>query len=164
MITVRPHPQHVRHRAEFMEQLKTKYAQNPDIEIQTDFSSNSTVFEADLMITDWSGIAYEYAYTTQKPVLFINTPMKVMNPEYQKIDTVPLNILLREEIGCSVNQEDLSTLKEKVQDLLSQKEQYYDKIGNFVQEYVYNLGTSAEVGANYMISAIQKKIDEKKNK
>lgn len=164
MITVRPHPQHVRHRAEFMEQLKTKYAQNPDIEIQTDFSSNSTVFEADLMITDWSGIAYEYAYTTQKPVLFINTPMKVMNPEYQKIDTVPLNILLREEIGCSVNLEDLSTLKEKVQDLLSQKEQYYDKIGNFVQEYVYNLGTSAEVGANYMISAIQKKIDEKKNK
>ena len=164
MITVRPHPQHVRHRAELMEQLKTKYAQNPDIEIQTDFSSNSTVFEADLMITDWSGIAYEYAYTTQKPVLFINTPMKVMNPEYQKIDTVPLNILLREEIGCSVNLEDLSTLKEKVQDLLSQKEQYYDKIGNFVQEYVYNLGTSAEVGANYMISAIQKKIDEKKNK
>ena len=96
--------------------------------------------------------------------MFINTPMKVMNPEYQKIDTVPLNILLREEIGCSVNLEDLSTLKEKVQDLLSQKEQYYDKIGNFVQEYVYNLGTSAEVGANYMISAIQKKIDEKKNK
>ena len=96
-----------------MEQLKTKYAQNPDIEIQTDFSSNSTVFEADLMITDWSGIAYEYAYTTQKPVLFINTPMKVMNPEYQKIDTVPLNILLREEIGCSVTLEDLSTLKEK---------------------------------------------------
>ena len=55
-------------------------------------------------------------------------------------------------------------MKEKVQDLLSQKEQYYDKIGNFVQEYVYNLGTSAEVGANYMISAIQKKIDAKKNK
>ena len=67
-----------------MEQLKVKYEQDSDVEIQTDFSSNSTVFEADLMITDWSGIAYEYAYTTQKPVLFINTPMKVMNPEYQR--------------------------------------------------------------------------------
>ena len=106
-ITVRPHPQHVRHRGEFMEQLKVKYEQDSDVEIQTDFSSNSTVFEADLMITDWSGIAYEYAYTTQKPVLFINTPMKVMNPEYQRIDTVPLNILLREEIGCSLNLEEL---------------------------------------------------------
>ena len=53
-------------------------------------------------------------------------------------------------------------MRDKVQELFEQKEQYHDKIGNFVQEYVYNLETSAEVGANYMISVIQKKIDEKK--
>lgn len=161
-ITVRPHPQHVRHRGEFMEQLKVKYEQDSDVEIQTDFSSNSTVFEADLMITDWSGIAYEYAYTTQKPVLFINTPMKVMNPEYQRIDTVPLNILLREEIGCSLNLEELDQISDKVQELLDHKDDYYEKIGNFVQEYVYNHGTSAEVGAKYIIEEVQKKIQERK--
>lgn len=161
-ITVRPHPQHVRHRGEFMEQLKVKYEQDKDVEIQTDFSSNSTVFEADLMITDWSGIAYEYAYTTQKPVLFINTPMKIMNPEYQKIDTIPLNILLREEIGCSLNLDELDQIDRKVQELLEHKQDYYERIGSFVQEYVYNHGTSAEVGARYIISEIQKKIKERK--
>lgn len=161
-ITVRPHPQHVRHRGEFMEQLKVKYEQDKDVEIQTDFSSNNTVFEADLMITDWSGIAYEYAYTTQKPVLFINTPMKIMNPEYQKIDTVPLNILLREEIGCSLNLDELNLLGDKVQMLLERKNDYYEKIGNFVQEYVYNHGTSAEIGAKYIVTAIQRKIKGRK--
>ena len=161
-ITVRPHPQHVRHRGEFMEQLKLKYEQDKDVEIQTDFSSNNTVFEADLMITDWSGIAYEYAYTTQKPVLFINTPMKIMNPEYQKIDTVPLNILLREEIGCSLNLDELNLLGDKVQMLLERKNDYYEKIGNFVQEYVYNHGTSAEIGAKYIVAAIQRKIKGRK--
>ena len=49
------------------------------------FSSNDIVFNADLMITDWSGITYEYAYTTKKLVLFIDTPMKIMNPEYEKM-------------------------------------------------------------------------------
>lgn len=161
-ITVRPHPQHVRHRGEFMEQLKLKYEQDKDVEIQTDFSSNNTVFEADLMITDWSGIAYEYAYTTQKPVLFINTPMKIMNPEYQKIDTVPLNILLREEIGCSLNLDELNQLGDKVQMLLERKDDYYEKIGNFVQEYVYNHGTSSETGAKYIVTAIQRKIKGRK--
>ena len=67
-IIVRPHPQHVRHMPEKMESLKAKYGPL-GIEIQTDFSSNSTVFEADMMITDWSGIAYEYAFTTCRPVL-----------------------------------------------------------------------------------------------
>lgn len=163
-VTVRPHPQHVRHRAELMQQLKKRYEQDADIEIQTDFSSNSTVFEADLMITDWSGIAYEYAYTTRKPVLFINTPMKVMNPEYQKIDTVPLNIRLREEIGCSLNMDELDRISECAKMLLDDCDKYYEKIGSFVEEYVYHHGTSAQVGAEYLVSQIQKKIAEKKNK
>lgn len=161
-VTVRPHPQHVRHRGEFMEHLKQKYMQDENIIIQTDFSSNQTVFEADLMITDWSGIAYEYAYTTQKPVLFINTPMKVMNPEYQKIDIVPLNILLRDEIGCSLDVDQIAMLGEKVDRLLEQKDAYYKKIGAFVQEYVYNLGCSASVGAKYIICRLQEKARQRK--
>lgn len=60
-----------------MEQLKARYAGRDDIEIQTDFSSNSTVFDSDLLITDWSDISWEFAFTTKKPVLFINTPMKL---------------------------------------------------------------------------------------
>lgn len=161
-VTVRPHPQHVRHKKEKMENLKQRYAQNPDIEIQTDFSSNSTVFEADLMITDWSGIAYEYAYTTKKPVLFINTPMKVMNPEYDRIDTVPLNILLRDEIGCSLNLDELDRLAETADRLLSEKDGYAVKIGSFVDTYVYNLGNSARTGARYIIARLQEKARERK--
>lgn len=161
-VIVRPHPQHVRHRAEQMEALKKKYENQPDIEIQTDFSSNQTVFEADLMITDWSGIAYEYAYTTQKPVLFINTPMKVMNPEYERIDTVPLNVLLRDEIGCSLDLEHLNEIAERVDMLLQESDAYYEKIGDFVKEYVYNLGTSSKIGADYILEQLVKRAKEKK--
>ena len=161
-IIVRPHPQHVRHKGEFMESLKQKYAENSNIVIQTDFSSNSTVFEADLVITDWSSIAYEYAYTTQKPVLFVNTPMKVMNPEYEKIDVVPINIWMRDEIGCALDLDELDKIDEKVSMLLREKEKYYEKIGAFVEEYMYNLGCSAEVGGKYIIKQLQQKAKERK--
>lgn len=161
-VVVRPHPQHVRHKKEQLELLKEKYRENQNIEIQTDFSSNSTVFEADLMLTDWSGIAYEYAYTTQKPVLFINTPMKVMNPEYEKIGVVPLNISLREEIGCSLNLDELDKIGDIVDTMINSSESYHAKIGEFVNKYVYNLGHSSEVGAKYIISQLQKKAKERK--
>lgn len=161
-VIVRPHPQHVRHRKEYMEVLKQKYADNDNITIQTDFSSNSDVFNADLLITDWSGISYEYAYATRKPVLHINTPMKIMNPEYQTIDTVPINILVREEIGCSVDTDKLNTLREKVNDLINRSDEYYEKIGKFIDEYVYNLGKSGEVGARYIYSAVEEKVNKRK--
>lgn len=162
-IIVRPHPQHVKLKRELIEALKNKYKEEKNIEIQTDFSSNSTVFEADIMLTDWSGIAYEYAYTTEKPVLFINTPMKIMNPEYQKIDTVPLNILLREEIGCSLNLDEINKVPEKIDELLKMQLSYKSCIHSFVEEYVYNLGNSAEIGAQYIISSLQEKIKNRRN-
>ncbi len=162
-ITVRPHPQEVRLKQAYMEQLEAKYAADRDVEIQTDFSSNSTVFEADLLITDWSGITYEYAFTTLRPVLFIDTPMKVMNPEYEKINTPPINIWMREVIGAVVKPYELEKLPEAVERLLSGRDEYRERIDRFVHEYVYNLGNSGEVGAKYIINEIQKKIKERKN-
>lgn len=161
-VTVRPHPQQVRLQQEKMDRLKERYAKNPDIEIQTEFSSNSTVFEADLLITDWSGIAYEYAFTTKKPVLFVDTPMKVMNPEYRRIDTVPINIWMRDVIGDRLDPEKAEEADDKVRSLLEQKSAYHDKIEKFVEEYVYHLGNSAEVGATYIVRTIQEKIRQAK--
>ncbi len=161
-VTVRPHPQHVRHCGDYMKALAKRYEDDPDIEIQTDFSSNETVFSADLLITDWSGIAYEYAFTTGKPVLFINTPMKVMNPEYQKIDTVPLNISLRDEIGKSLDPDRLDEIADTAAYLLREKEAYREKILRISQQHVYNPGTSAQVAGEYIVTSVQKQIQKRK--
>lgn len=161
-ITVRPHPQHVRHQPERMEQLKTRYAKDENIEIQTDFSSNDTVFEADMMITDWSDISFEYAFTTCKPVLFIDTPMKVMNPEYERIDVKPINIWMRNEIGMAIKPEQAGEAAAVVSGMFAKEQEYHDRIQALVQEYVYNLGTSAEVGAKYIVKELQRIIKERK--
>ena len=163
-IIVRPHPQEVRLKKAYMESLKQKYASNENIEIQTDFSSNNPIMEADLMITDWSGITWEYAFTTLRPILFINTPMKVMNPDYQDIPVVPLNILLRDKLGKNLDTDQLSKVPETVEYLLTHKEEYREQIDELSNEYIYNHGTSAKVGADYMIKSLQGKISAKSKK
>ena len=161
-VVVRPHPQHVRHMKEKFDDMKEQYKDNKNIEIQTDFSSNNTVFNADLMITDWSGIAYEYAYTTKKPVLFVDTPMKIMNPEYKKINVEPINIWARNEIGEIVKVDECDRINTVVEKMLKENKKYGETIDHLVNESVYNLGNSAEVGANYIINAIQEKIKKRK--
>lgn len=155
-IIVRPHPQHVRHRTEYINSLKEKYSyEGSPVEVQTDFSSNSTVFNADLLITDWSGIAFEYAYTTKRPVLFINTPMKVMNEEYQKIPTVPLNILLRSEIGTSLDTDKIGDINSTVDMLFENEQKYADNIRACLDKYVFHLGESSEVGARIILKQVK---------
>ena len=161
-VVVRPHPQQVRHMKEKFENMKEKYKDNKNIEIQTDFSSNNTVFSADLLITDWSAIAYEYSFTTKKPVLFIDTPMKIMNPEYQKIDIEPFNIWVRNEIGEVVSVDNCKDINKVVSKMLEEGKKYEEKINKLVNDSVYNIGKSGEVGADYIINTIQEKINKRK--
>ena len=161
-VIVRPHPQYVRHKAEKCEALKEKYKEYSNISVQTDFSSNSTVFDAAILVTDWSGICFEYAYTTKRPVIFIDTPMKVMNPEYKMIDTVPINIMLRNEIGKSIAMEDAKSTIDVTREMIANADSYSDKIEAFRNEYVYNLGNSAEISAKYIINQLKKKVAERK--
>ena len=162
-IIVRPHPQHVRHMKDKFEKMKENY-NNTNIIIQTDFSSNDTVYNADLIITDWSSIAQEFAYTTKKPVIFIDTPMKIMNPDYKKIKIEPINIWIRNEIGIIVKLNELKDIDKYVNKMLNSKDKYAKKISKLVDDSVYNLGNSSEVGADYIIEAIQKKVKERSKK
>ena len=160
-LIVRPHPEHVKHEPGKFEELKNKYSNNKNIIIQTDFTSNDTVFNADLLITDWSGVAFEYAFTTLKPVLFIDTPMKVMNKDYKEIDVEPFNIWVRDRIGVIKDPKNLKDIDKTVKELLSSKNKYKKEIDKVLHEYFYNIGTSAEVGSRYIIECIQKKIEDK---
>ena len=161
-VIVRPHPQHVRHMKDKFEKMKEEYKDNKNIEIQTDFASNNTVFTADLVITDWSAIAFEYSYTTKKPVLFIDTPMKIMNPDYKKINVEPFNIWARTEIGEVVSVDNCKNINKEVAEMLKNSIKYEDKINKLVNNSVYNLGNSSQVGAEYIINAIQEKISKRK--
>lgn len=162
-VIVRPHPQHVRHMRDAFEKMKEKYA-GTNITIQTDFSSTDSVFNADLLITDWSSIGLEYAFTTEKPVISIDTPMKVMNPDYKKIKVEPINIWIREKIGEVVKVKDVDHLDKVVDKLLKNSAKYKAQIAAQRDNSVYNLGKSAEVGAEYIIKCVQDKIKERKKK
>lgn len=159
-IIVRPHPQEVRLKREYMESVRQKY-ESEHVIVQTDFTSNNPVMEADMVITDWSGISWEYSFTTKRPVLFIDTPMKVLNPEYQRIKTVPLSVQLRDKIGKSIKLDQLGKAAEYVEFLMNHKEEYQEQITRLAETYIFNLGSSAEAGADYIIKSLQEKLSRK---
>lgn len=153
-VILRPHPQYVRHFKNKLEMMKEKYAQYANFELQMDFSSNDTVFNADILMTDWSGVAYEYSFTTLKPSLFINTPMKIMNPDYEEIGVTPFDIEIRNQIGLSVELNELGTIASVVEKLLKEENYSKEKMKEMREKYLYNVSRSADVGAAYIINRL----------
>ncbi len=151
-VIVRPHPQYVRHFEVRIDALAAKYK---DVMFQKDFSSNKTVYTADLLVTDWSSIAFEYAFATLKPVLFVDTPMKILNSDYRELETVPIDIELRHRIGISVAPEAVGDeLKPAVDKLLWDEQFSKESMRRLKEEYIYNNGESGKVGAKYIIGKL----------
>lgn len=163
-VIVRPHPQYARIYANNMKRILEKYQSqmNENFIIETDFSSNLTVYSADLLITDWSNIGCEFSFTTGKPTLYINTPMKVMNPEWERIDVIPIDIRIREQLGASIDLDKMSGVGEKVAELIKNTAEYRSTIMELKKETYFNLGRSAEVSGQYILTQLKKIQDKKK--
>ena len=149
-IILRPHPQQVRHEPERFAAMHERYRENENIEIQTDFSKTNPVMESDLLITDWSDIAWEYAFATKRPVLYIDTPMKIMNLEYEKIGIEPINKTLRSEIGEVLPLDCIADVNDVIRKMLESREDYRQRIMKVINEHLYNVGHSSEICGRYI--------------
>lgn len=163
-ITVRPHPEYVKRYRPRMDEIVARYADRvgEGLTFELDFSKNTSLYSSDLIITDWSGVAPEFCFATHRPALFVNTKMKCMNPNWEKIGLTPVEISLRSELGMALDKEELVHVKETVADLIARTPEYDAVIAAKFDEMVYNHGTAAAVGAKYLLSSLVEKQKAKK--
>jgi YidC/Oxa1 family membrane protein insertase len=163
-ITVRPHPEYVKRFGQRMnatvEHWKDRIGEGLTFEL--DFSSNKSIYSSDLMITDWSGISFEFSFATKRPTLFINTKMKVLNENWQKINCTPIEITLRDEIGMSIEKSDVKNIGEIVKDTFKRSTEYEKRIEAALGKAVYNVGHSDPVGAKYILNRLVEKQEARK--
>lgn len=163
-IIIRPHPEYMKRYKDKMSAIEKRYASQVGngLRFELDFTSNHSIFDSDIVITDWSGTAYEFTFVTGKPAVFIDTPMKVNNLGYQELGIEPLEISLRDQVGIRLTPTNLAGCYNKIENLLKNQEQYITKNIMLRNEYIANYGYSGEVAGNYIISSLQEKIAQKK--
>ncbi len=161
-IVVRPHPQYVRRNPSKMEAIQAKYANTSGLIMETDFSKPSTMDQSDVLITDWSGIAYEFAFKTRRSVLFVDTPMKVVNPEWKRIGLVPTDISFRNEVGVSVKPNDKDASAKAISEMLTNPSKFAERIDKLLKDNFYNPGRAGEVAGAYILDSLIAKKEVRK--
>lgn len=158
-ITVRPHPEYVKRYGARMQAIVDKYSHlvGDGLSFELDFTANKSVYSSDILITDWSGVALEYCFATKRPAIFVNTKIKCMNPNWEKIDCIPVEISLRDIVGVSIDKERLVECPAVVKELFDRADEYEVKISKVLKEHIFNQGHAGEVGADYLLDTLVKK-------
>ena len=157
-VIVRPHPETMKRTPELLDAIEKKFGENNALTIERSVATDDSLLKADIMICDCSGVALEYAFGTERPVLFLDVPRKIRNENYQELGVEPIELSLRSELGVVMSPEKVDSIPEKIETLISEKEKYRDRITLLREKYVYVFGRSSQVGAEHIINLAIKKM------
>lgn len=74
-IIIRPHPQSQKSEIEMLSSLTETYKNSPNVEWNYDRDNIYCMKRADIMISDFSSIIYDYTFLCDKPVMYVNADL-----------------------------------------------------------------------------------------
>ena len=155
---VRPHPAFFEsiypEGRSVVERLEQRFAGRDDVVFETSITSESSFYEAALMVSDWSGAAFEYALGTERPVLFLDVPRKAFNPNWQSFGIVPLEERLRDDVGRVLSSERVGEAGAIAAGLIEDRSAWTERTREVRRREVYNVGASAAAGAALVDSLV----------
>ena len=150
-VTVRPHPITTRKSPHIIKRIQDKFQSNSDFILETDTSSYDSFYTSDCMISDWSGVSMEYAFALDRPVIFVDVPKKINNPDFEDIRCKPIEISIRTEIGDVISPNQLDELPKKINSLFENLEKFRKRIREVRLKTVFNIGRSRIIGAKHIV-------------
>jgi hypothetical protein len=150
-VILRSHPEYEkRKKKEFraIEKMASRYSN-----MSMDMLPNviDRLSSTDILITDRSGIAFEFAFGVGRPVLFIDTALKQINSEWQQLNIEPIENSLRLQLGIGLLPSQLELLPEKIKELGKLATGFADKMNVLKKDIFYNAAESYKAGLDYIL-------------
>jgi len=149
-VLLRPHFRTLKDSTKLINNIKKKFGNNNNFVLETGVIPPDSFHTSLTMISDWSGIALEYAFTFERPVIFIDVPKKNLNPKVNDIKLDPIEISIRSKIGYIVSPNNLEKITQIFDNFEKNSKNFNQHIRELRVTTVYNVGDSAKIGAKYI--------------
>ena len=154
-LRVRPHSEFIKRNRASFKQLQKTIGRFPHFHMDLEPILWNSLSRADHLITDRSGIAFEFAFMKNSPVLFIDTPLKMQNPGYTQFSNQPVENQFRDALGVCISPKNLEKLPQAMLELHQRKESFRRSIPLVRAKTVFE-EAHLENGRKYLLEIINK--------
>ena len=154
-ITLRPHPQSYISEAEMMKRLKERYPETEHFHWNEDSDNFDALRKADVLISDFSGIIYDYAFIFEKPVIYTGASLDLSKTDHAWVDEPIWVYDLLPQLGVELKEENFSSVGSII-DRLSGTGKYVESIRTARDVFWQSRGHAAEAVVDYLISKNEK--------
>jgi hypothetical protein len=150
-VIMRPHYQSNRLTPEVIRRTRQRFESLNGFEYIDQMGETASLFRSDILITDWSAMALEYSLGLEKPVLFIDVPRRIRNPDWQELGIEPMESAIRSQVGAIVAPDDLQQVPAKIHELMARRSSLVEQARELRPQLVFRLGHSIADGANELV-------------
>lgn len=156
-IIVRPHPQSKKSEADMLERLEKRYAENKNIVWDYERQNIFSLKKADIMISDFSGIIFDFTFLCDKPVMYVNAGMDLRPYDaYDLGDKKLWQYRSLEKFGRELNEAEFENIKDVIQSM-SDSEDLAAARKEAKKTAWMNEGNAGKAITDYMIKTIENK-------
>ncbi len=144
-LTFRPHPVSLMHDKFWVDAAIEAFSNHPNFTYYDIAKGGGIPADTDGLISDWSGVAFEFALGFEKPVFFIDTPQKILNQNWATYHPNPgVEVTYRQRIGKLAHSPE--ELAGHIKATMQQPEKFQKIAREAYQNLVYNRGEAAKFG------------------
>ena len=153
-IIIRPHPQSFSSDKQIIDRIYSEYKDNNRVEFDYEIDNFNSLNKACVMISDYSGVIFDYSLVFNKPVLYFRNEIKndmndswFLNHEIYRYKAMRC-------LGVELNKLDFNNLQNIIDNSISSKELLSKR--NEIRDIVWqNRGKAAKAVVDYLINQIQ---------
>jgi CDP-glycerol glycerophosphotransferase (TagB/SpsB family) len=113
-IIVRPHPQSFTSEKELMDRLMSKYNDTSKVEWNRDNDNFEVLRKSDILISDFSGVFYEFSLIFDKPIIYTDTKFDPRPYDACWIKEPLWTYSILPELGIELNEDNMSDIKDVI--------------------------------------------------
>ena len=154
-IIVRPHPQSKKSEAEMLDRLAARYKDNANIVWDYERQNIFSLKKADIMISDFSGIIFDYTFLCDKPVMYVNAGMDLRPYDAYDLDGKELwQYSVLKKFGTELKEEQFANIKEVIQSVSDSKQLEEARHAAKAEAWMHE-GEAGKNIADFMLSKVE---------
>lgn len=153
-IVLRSHPEYEKRSRRNFSKINKLVKGSDRISFDQNKNVIDTLSKTDILVTDRSGIAFEFAFGRKRPVLFIDTVLKQVNPDWKELNIEPIENSLRSELGIAVNLQELNKIPQAINELEVLAPGFESKMEELCKQLFFNSEDSYDAGCRYILNKL----------
>ena len=148
-VIIRPHPQSYKSEKDMIDKLMAAYPDSEDLEWNRDNDNFDVLRRADLLVSDFSGVIFDFTLVFDKPVIYADTKFDKSPYDCWWLDTPYWTFEILPQIGQQLTEDNFDTLGDMVQQCLTDPKYAQGRDAARAQTWVYP-GEGAVRAADYL--------------